>query len=195
MILFETLDLGFVDHLLLAGNLHLISKYVHNKYIKAHHYWPYVCVSVCVCVCVCGGVVVVVVVVVLLLVGLCWGVGCPSKTGKRLHAMASHGLKYELQWFHWLGANNHLSNPPMHHKIWNNRIYQYLGAPCWTAVSSWSAPLRQPVVGAHRSPNAEYRQLFNISRTRSQILNVRCLVLQLFLFNPSKLGIGPRMKI
>ena len=40
-----------------------------------------------------------------------------------------------------------------------------------------------------------YRQTSNISRTKSQTLNVSCLVLQLSLPNPLKPGVKSRMKM
>ena len=42
---------------------------------------------------------------------------------------------------------------------------------------------------------ADYHQVSNISHTKSQTLNVFCLVLQLFLSNPLKPGIKSRMKM
>ena len=40
-----------------------------------------------------------------------------------------------------------------------------------------------------------YRQIYNIRRTKSRTLNVSCLVLQLSLPNPLKPGIESRMKM
>ena len=43
--------------------------------------------------------------------------------------------------------------------------------------------------------NAKYRQISDISRTKSQTLNVSCFVLHLSLLNPLKPGMTPRMKM
>ena len=40
-----------------------------------------------------------------------------------------------------------------------------------------------------------YRQIYNISRIKSQTLNISPLVLQLSLLNQLKPGVEPRMKI
>ena len=60
--------------------------------------------------------------------------------------------------------------------------------------SNFLGKIKTPHIKSLR-PNHAYRQISNISHTKSQTLNVPCLVLQLSLPNPSKPGIKSRMNM
>ena len=70
--------------------------------------------------------------------------------------------------------------------------------PCW---SWWHVEMVCCTVGSHRTlqwymgSHCEYRQTSNISRTKSQNVNVSCVVLQLSLPSPLKPGAKSRMKM
>ena len=67
---------------------------------------------------------------------------------------------------------------------------------CLGKVSWWTTSFRPPFLWHCRwLTNFDYRQISNISCTKSQTLNVSCLVWQLPLTNPLKPGMKSRMKM
>ena len=135
----------------------------------------------------------------------------------------STSWKYRNLWWHWeygINFNNsisisvqlHKSSPTPIHNLSNDisvllqihtNLLNYIYIKLWNIIMHQCRNFngnftKLPLKLGHECvlhPMEIYRQLSNMRHTKSRILNARCLILQLSLFSPPKLGIESRLKM